>query len=169
MKSKEFWNSVWADVLANTVSGILIAFLALITIDRFYQTPQLGGVWEFTTHVEDSSYSSYQGLAVTYQVVLLQKELQFSGGGDKFSEMQKEASDPVEYSGSAKIPLTLTGYIEKNFFSENKVFVSINENGSIRDSSAFHELRINEDGSMSGIFFSTSANSSGKVTWKKII
>jgi len=55
MKSKAFWTDVWADVIANTTSGILMAFLALITIDQFYATPQVGGKWEFELRVKDTS------------------------------------------------------------------------------------------------------------------
>ena len=167
MKSKTFWMSVWADVLANTASGILIAFLAVVTIDHFYETPQLGGMWEFTIEVDESSYKAYQGMRVTYQAVLLQKELQFNGNGDKFSEKALNDTKTIEHQGKARVPIDITGYIEKNFLSDNKVFISITEEGSRRQSASFHELSIISEDELEGNFFSTIANIKGRVKWKR--
>ena len=113
MKSKEFWQTVWADVL-------------------------------------------------------LQKELQFSGAGDKYAE--KSLPDLVikELTGEDRVPITLSGYIEKNFFSDNKVFISISEQGSLRTSATFHELSIESDDLLTGTFYSTIANTKGRVAWKRI-
>jgi len=168
MNSKEFWQTVWADVLANTASGILIAFLALISIDQFYATPQLGGMWEFTIEVDDTTYSDYKQMQLTYQAVLLQKELQFSGAGDKYAEKSLPELVIKELSGEDRVPITLSGYIEKNFFSDNKVFISISEQGSLRISATFHELSIESDDLLTGTFYSTIANTKGRVSWRRV-
>ena len=67
MKSKKFWNDVLADVIANTLSAILMAILAIVVIDSFYSTPQLGGMWEFEIEVKDSSFSQYKDMKLRYQ------------------------------------------------------------------------------------------------------
>jgi len=166
MKSKKFWNDVLADVIANTLSAILMAILAIVVIDSFYSTPQLGGMWEFEIEVKDSSFSQYKDMKLKYQVILLQKELQFSGYGDKFAE-KTSSGEYVELSGNDRSPIEITGYIEKNLLGPNQVLISINEKGSIRESATFHELTVSSNKRLEGDYKSTIADSNGLVSWVK--
>ena len=167
MKSKKFWNEVLADVVANTLSALLMALLAVVALDNFYSTPQLGGMWEFEVHVDDTSYSPYNELSLKYQVILLQKELQFSGSGDKYAERINPEQEYSELAGDARIPIEISGYIEKNLLSPNRVFISIREKGSVRSSATFHELDVLSNEKLLGSFKSTIANSKGSVVWLK--
>ena len=93
MKSEKFWQQVLSDVVGNAISGVIIAALAFFTIDQFYKTPDLNGLWELETQVTGTSYKPFDKLKVKYQIVLIQDELKLSGTGEKFSE--KSAGDGV--------------------------------------------------------------------------
>ena len=159
------------DTLTQTVSGVIVALFigvaALFTADLFFSTPQLSGLWEFELLIEQSDYSRYQGLRVTYVATIAQGGMGFEGFGDKFSEQGSEAESPMELTGSERTPIHLTGYIEKKFLSEDKVFITISEEGSARRSSTFHELTVLSDYSMKGIFRSTISDAVGTVVWVK--
>ena len=167
MKSKQFWQQVFSDVVGNAISGVIIAALAFFTIDQFYKTPDLNGLWDLEVEVSDTSYESFKGLKVKYQVVIIQDELKLSGTGEKFSE--KSAGDGVikELSGKSRTPIKLKGYIEKNLFTKNTVVLTVEEEGSIRKSSTFYRLNEVSDDKMEGEFDSTIAMSHGNAIWSR--
>jgi len=168
VKSKQFWQQVFSDVVGNAISGILIAALAFITIDQFYRTPDLNGLWELEVEVNDTSYKAFKGLKVKYQVVLIQDELKLSGTGEKFSEISIEDEKEKELSGKLRTAIKLKGYIEKNIFSTNKVVIIIEEEGSIRRSSTFYRLDKVSDNRMEGKFDSTIAMAHGNAFWSRL-
>ena len=159
------------EVAVETVSGIIatsiVAVMALLAADNFYSNPSLDGFWQFETTIEDTSYSAYKGMKVAYQVVLIQKDLELSGGGDKYSEQTATMLERSYPSGKARTPIEISGYIEKRLFSANIIHLNIHEFGSKRESTTFHKLTVDDKGELAGTFFSTIANSKGKVIWTR--
>jgi len=168
VKSKQFWEQVFSDVVGNAISGVIIAALAYFTIDQFYKTPDLNGLWDLEVEVSDTSYESFKGLKVKYQVVIIQDELKLSGTGEKFSEKSTVDSKEKELSGKSRTPIKLTGYIEKNLFTTNKVVITVEEEGLIRSSSTFFRMKNVDDNKMIGRFDSTIAMSHGRATWQRV-
>ena len=164
-------NNFLYDVLRSTTSSVLtaitISVLALAVSDYFLTPPRISGLWEFTVVYEDTSYNKFHNLKVTYQAALVQSEMKLQGSGDKYSEQFPDATTPIYYDQPDRIPITINGYIERKFLGQDKVFLYISEKGKKRDSSAFHELNQQGDGSMTGTFYTTIANTSGPVIWKK--
>ena len=164
-------NNFLYDVVKSATSSVLtaitISILALLVSDHFFAPPRISGLWEFSVVYENTSYGMFKNLKVTYQAALVQSEMKLQGSGDKYSEQFPDATTPTYYDQPDRIPIKINGYIERKFLGQDKIFLYISEKGKKRESSAFHELNQEGDGSMTGTFYTTIANTSGSVVWKK--
>ncbi|MDC1294986.1 hypothetical protein N8077_01445 [Myxococcota bacterium] len=89
------------------------------------------------------------------------------GQGEKFSEQLLGEGEPRRLGGKQRTPIEITGSIEKKFFSEDRVFVAIREEGASRLSATLHELSVVNNDEMRGAFRSTIADGAGLVSWVK--
>ena len=163
--SKKFITDIVKSIISSVLTALILSLFALAIIDNIFSPPRLSGLWQFEITYQNTSYSPFQDLRVTYQAVLVQNELRIGGSGDKFSEKLPDSVTPEEYEQGARIPITITGYIERKIFGKDTIFLSIMEEGANRDSSAFHELKQEDGEPLIGTFYTTIANSSGPVAW----
>lgn len=164
MVLKSFWSRFLRDVLSNVIATGIVAFTAVVLIDRFYATPSLDGFWTLTTNVKKSSYKRYEGLELNYLVTLIQNQLNISGNGEKFSEKTKTTANTVFPTGKNRTPIKISGYIEKKIFEKNKLHISIEEFGLRRKSTSYLVFDIFDDDRLVGTFNSTIAESAGTAT-----
>jgi hypothetical protein len=61
----------------------------------------------------------------------------------------------------------LTGYIEKQYFSADKVLIHSDENEFSRGSSNFYSLKVLSNEKMTGHFASMVADQTGEVFWSR--
>ena len=81
--------------------------------------------------------------------------------------------DPMveNYSGKSRVKIEIEGYIEKNYFAQDKIRIIYTEGGSYgkgpRDSVTIQNLFLINTDELTGYFDSTIADSVGKVIWTK--
>jgi hypothetical protein len=167
MDNNSLLKKILIEATGNVVAAGIVAIIAVTLIDRFYASPQLSGFWKLEIKIDQTDYKPYDGLAVDYIVSILQEELSISGSGDKFSETSDDGSTLI-HKGKGRVPIQISGQIEKNFFSKNKAYIIVKESGSQRITTSFHELSIDSDALMTGKFQTSAAMSSGGVLWRRL-
>ena len=143
---------------------VFIAVIAVVLGMELFRTPSISGMWTFVISVEETEYSPFKHLEITYQAVLIQEGLKIQGNGEKYSE-QELGKELYFYSSSGKIPITITGTIIKNFIGPDRVDLQIREEGSLRISIAYHSLTVEDEIKMVGHFNWTASNSAGRSEW----
>ena len=157
-------NEISKKILLSVLTTLTLGIIYFVYDNWIYPTPDISGKWEFETTVEDTSYSRYQGLKLTYEVFLTQNNEQISGKGEKFRE--NLGGTIKDYVGTQRIPITLTGKVEKKFLGKHIVHIQYEMKGQIRNSTAQQKLELEGD-KMQGRFSSTIARESGAVVWHR--
>ena len=178
-KSDPTNTETWYLKLCNQIREALIAATveALVTVIIFglggfiffkyvVRPPDLSGCWKFTVEYENTAYSKFSGLQVTYQVLLIQQGLKLSGTGEKLSD-RGPIQDAKDYVGKYRTKIQIVGNVTHNYFSRDVVALHYDEGGERRKSSTVHRLVECGGGRMSGCFWSTIANTSGPVWWER--
>ena len=147
-----------------TAAALHLAYMGFS--DYIAPPPDLVGQWKFTEQYDDTAYSHFQDLRVTYQVLLLQDGIRLSGGGEKVSE-RGPTQDSVDYEGDRRTSIDLAGTIADNYFSGDTSVVQYNESGRRRESSTVHRLALCGPDIMCGCYRSMIADSSGRVWWQR--
>ena len=157
--------------LVNQIIGSVVTTLVLSAGFMFFNDyiappPDLSGRWKFTVTYDNTDLPRYEGLQVTYQVLLIQDGLELSGSGEKLSD--RGAGQPLrDYKGEDRGHIQIVGGIKRNYFSRDAVVLHYREEGQSRESSTLHQLVEYGRESMSGRFSTTIANTSGPVLWQR--
>ena len=80
---------------------------------------------------------------------------------------ERSSKGELKYVGEKRNRLTIEGYITNKYVYKDSVVLHIVENGRIRDTSAIFKLVVKSNELMVGSFFTTAANSLGKVSWER--
>lgn len=144
-----------------------IAFAAIIFIARkkIFSLPEITGYWHYELHTQETTYKTYEGMILRYMAILWQEGNHVEGTAEKIYERSSEGERPY-YAGN-RIRCDIKGYIEQNYFDENRILLHIIEKGEIRESSSFQNLGVEINSTMTGKFKSTAANQSGDVRWQR--
>ena len=162
-------------ILEAVVTTLVLSFGFMLFNDYLAPPPELSGPWKFTMTYEDTAYSPYQGLQVTYQVLLLREGLKLSGSGEKIYECGP-TQEPKTYTGIARTKIRIAGTIKRKYFARDEVTLLYEEEGleegGPRKSSTWqhivcHRKRIRHLKAMEGRYRSTIADTSGSVLWKR--
>lgn len=164
---QEFTLGVAKSVVTNFTTGLVLSATALLSSDVFFTLPRLSGFWQFELTTEETSHAPYQGLKLRYDTALVQQGTNFSGTGEKDAEFLDGAIAWTEYGGAGRTRIEVIGYIERKFLSRDRVILHFEEDGTRRQTSAFMDLTVSGDGTMTGTFRTTAANSSGSVIWER--
>lgn len=161
----DFMDSVFIINSISTVAGGLILAIALFIIrEKIYPLPAIAGRWYFEMHTNQSSYNKYEGMSLKYEAILCPKGNVVQGTAEKFYEVS--STGKREYTGKDRTRSTISGYIEKNYFSKDRLFLHFVEKGS-RESTYCHDLVCTSKKIMKGSFVSMVAKQSGAVIWRK--
>ena len=134
--------------------------------DYIAPPPDLSGGWKFTVVYEDTARDEFEGLQVTYQVLLYQEGLSLSGHGEKLSD-RGPTQDAVDYTGDRRTTIGIRGVIERSYFSSDTVRIHYGEAGRRRGSATFHRLAHCGRDALCGCFRSTIADTSGPAWWQR--
>ena len=159
------------EVLVTKTVEVLVTILLLgvggfVFFRHIAPPPDLSGSWKFTVKYEDTAYSDFEGLLVTYQVLLVQEGLDVSGSGEKLSDRGPTQADR-NYEGKHRAGIDIVGNITHNYFSPDTVVIHYKEAGEERQSSTVHRLAQLGEKIMSGRFWTTIASTSGPVWWQR--
>lgn len=78
-----------------------------------------------------------------------------SSTGERFYEEQNRTRGVVE------------GFVQKNYFSKDRVVLHVVEDGHGRESTNFYDLIVDSDNKMTGDFSSMVANQDGEAKWQR--
>lgn len=117
-------------------------------------------------HTKTLLYSKFEGLQVTYQVLLIQEGLRLSGIGEKLSDRGSKQI-AKDYVGVDRPRIHITGNVTHNYFSRDLVVIHYKEDGELPESSTVHRLVHFGRETMSGHFWTTIANTTGPVLWQR--
>ena len=153
------------NVATTVIGGVILASLFFLTRERIYPLPDVAGRWVFEMHTKNTCYNPYKGMTLTYAAMLWRQGPIVQGTVEKTNE--NSSTGEREFVGQNRIRGRVDGYIEKNYFSKDRLFLHIVEDGDVRESTHFHDLTCKSKEMMSGTFFSTVAEQDGEVVWKK--
>ena len=153
------------NVASTVLGGVILAVLFFWARETWFPLPSVTGQWSFQMHTERTNYNPYQDMELRYVAILWREGPNIRGTIEKVHE--KSSIGEREYIGSARTRGTVEGHIDKKIFSKDLVHLHLVEDGHGREVTHFHELKIQDDGHMTGRFFSTVADSEGEALWKR--
>jgi hypothetical protein len=154
------------NILGTILGGLLLTAILFFFNEYMFPKPNLVGEWNGAITIKKSSVASYINLEVTWKIQLLQKGVEVSGLGEKVKEINSQG-DELKYDVTKRVHIEIDGYIERNYLKKSKVSFLIYEDGRVRPSSTTYILNIIDSSTLSGVFISTAANTSGEVVLKR--
>ncbi|MEM1401241.1 MAG: hypothetical protein AAGF58_15245 [Pseudomonadota bacterium] len=163
----ETFAAIVRGVATNSLTGLALSAVALLSSDVFFTLPALNGFWDFEIHYEQTNHGPFDGLDLRYTAVIIQQGTNFHGTGEKDAERLPNSDRWMEYSGGGRIPIEITGYIQRRFLGRDSIVLHIQERGTRRQSSAFQRLTLSGGDALVGTFDTTVADTSGPVRWER--
>lgn len=72
-----------------------------------------------------------------------------------------------EYEAKNRTRGVVEGFVQKNYFSKDRIVLHVVEDGHGRESTNFYDLIFNSNDEMAGSFSSMVANQDGAVKWQR--
>lgn len=154
-----------SNVLATIVGGIFLAFIFFWTKEKWFPLPDINGKWHFRIETIKTAYRPYDGMILGYVALLWREGTRIEGTVEKIYE--NSTTGEREYVGNDRTRGKVQGYIEKNYFKPDRIYLHVIEDGHGRESTNYYDLLITTDGKMDGIFHSMVANQDGKAFWQR--
>lgn len=159
------FSSLISDILATVVGGVLLTLFFFLLREKLFKNLEIDGSWTFTVHTVKTTYNPYKDMKLTF-LALLWRE-----GNKVYGTAEKDYEDSEKYKGhfigKGRSVIKLQGFIQKNYFSTDKLTIHMIENSSTRESSTIHKLEIEDISKMTGRFVSTISNQEGNVIWER--
>ncbi len=159
------WCDITIQVVANLISGVLLALIFFMLSDYFFKVPNLTGCWSFSTKTSKSSLKTYEGMILNYTALIWMEGKIIYGTAEKINEHSKDKGF-IEHTGEKRRKVKISGYVLKKYLGRDRIIIHLEESGEIRESSAIHLLKF-EKKILGGTFISTAADSEGTVEWNK--
>lgn len=159
------FESFWADILATVIGGVILAVMFFWFREKVAPLPKITGRWYFEMHTVKTSYNPYNGMTLRYVAMLWCQGSLVGGTVEKIYE--NSSAGERDFDGTNRTRGQVEGYVEKNYFGEDKLFLHVIENGHGREYTNFYELIVYSDVLMDGTFSSMAANQSGRVKWQR--
>jgi len=153
------FSSFWSDVIATVVGGVVLAIFFFLAKEKLFPLPKLTGRWHLEQTTENSIYAPYEGMILRYVVMLWQSGNCVEGTAEKIYE--KSSNGERQFVGVHRTRAEVSGYIEKNYFGKDRIYLHVIEVGHGRESTNFYDLGINADEVMIGTFTSMVADQDG--------
>jgi hypothetical protein len=142
--------------LVGTVVTLVTLIGGILAIVQYYQQNPIHvvtGKWTITDKTEQTSYSPYKNLQVTYTVTMTQSGNELTGSGTKTTE----SGHPL--TGKEHTPIEIKGEMDGG-----SIVASFTEQGADRQALGGFTWNLASDGKWVGTFYSDAANSSGTST-----
>lgn len=154
------------------VAGILAVFISAYLLfqlkERRVPPSRFCGVFYVETKTESSAYKPFINIRVFRTVIIFTDGNTVQGTSEITGEINRDG--PVEHIGNRRTRGIVTGRVERNYTRGSKLHLQIVEKGRRRDSSIYIEVPITffeGVGELNGEFYTTAADSSGKLRWQK--
>lgn len=152
--------------LASTVAGGgILAFLFFLLREKSFSLPSMAGCWHVEMRTDKTAYRPYENMVLRYVAMLWRDGSRIRGTVEKIYE--NSSTGERYYTGKDRTRGKIEGYIDKRYFSKDRIYIHIVEEGKQRESTHLHDLKIEKTGRMIGTFCSMVADSQGEVTWRR--
>lgn len=153
--------SFWSDLAATILGGIVLAVLFFFSREKLLPLPALAGRWYMEQLTVTSAYSPYLEMILRYILILYQEGNTVHGTAEKIYE--RSSTGEREFVGEKRTRAIVSGHVEKKYFSRDKLYLHVVEDGHGRESTHFYELTVNRRSPMDGTFESMVADQRGSV------
>ena len=153
------------NIISTVIGGVILAVLFFLTREKLCPIPPIAGRWNVQMHTEHTSYKPFEGMILKYVAMLWREGNLIQGTVEKIYE--KSSTGERTYIGEKRTRGQVAGYVEKNYFSRDRLFLHVVEDGHGRESTHFHELICKSKKKMKGTFVSMVADQDGEVVWQK--
>lgn len=165
MTGKLFALNFLYSFLATVVGGGILAFLFFWLRERIFPLPEVTGRWFFEVRTINSAYNPYKGMNLRYVAMIWREGSRIEGTVEKIYE--NSSTGERNYEEKNRTRGVVQGFVQKNYFSKDRVVLHVVEDGHGRESTNFYDLTINSDGDMAGDFSSMVANQDGEAKWQR--
>jgi len=159
------FDSFFSDVLSTVVGGAALTFLFFLGREKLFPLPAIVGRWYFEIQTTSTDYVPYQGMILRYVAMVWPAEYRIEGTAEKIYE--NSSTGVRQFVGEHRTRAVVEGLIQKQYFSSDKVFLHIVEEGHGRESTNFFRLVVQADGTMVGTFSSMVASQEGRSLWQR--
>ncbi len=147
------FDSFMSSTIATVVGGLILALLFFWAREKLFPLPGVGGRWYFEIRTINTAYNPYSGMVLRYVAMLWQEGNRIQGTVEKVYE--NSSTGEKEYVGTDRTRGVAKGYLEKNHFAKDRLFLHIVEDGHGREFTNYYDIIILSDKEMIGAFNST--------------
>lgn len=165
MTTEQFWLNFLYSLLATVLGGAVLALLFFWLREKIFPLPQVTGRWYFEMRTVNSAYNPYKGMTLRYIAMLWREGNRIEGTVEKIYE--NSSTGERNYEERNRTRGVIEGFIEKNYFSKDRVVLHVVENGHGRESTHFFQLFSDSKDRMTGKFSSMVANQDGEIAWQR--
>lgn len=165
MTIEQFGLNFLYSFFATVIGGSVLAILFFWIREKVFPLPEVAGCWFFEVHTISSSYNPYRGMILRYVAMLWREGSRIEGTVEKIYE--NSFTGERRYEGRNRTRGIVEGFVQKNYFSGDRIVLHVVEDGHGRRSTNFYDLVVNPDGGMVGSFSSMVANQEGEAKWQR--
>ena len=163
----DYWG-FFLSILSTVTSGVLLAAFFFFFREKIFPLPDISGQWHLESITDKTTYNPYRNMRLKYTLYLTRNGVSLSGTSEKIYE-KTESKKEKKYTGKGRVRGRIEGYLEKNYFSKDKIHLHIVEDGRERQSTITYVLKLVSKDEFEGGFSSTAADSSGTATLKRVL
>lgn len=165
MTTAQFWLNFLYSFLATITGGGLLALFLFWLREKVFHLPRVAGCWYFKMHTVNTAYNPYEGMILGYVAMLWCAGNRIEGIVEKIYE--NSSTGERNYEEKNRTRGLVKGFIEKNYFSKDRISLHVVEDGHGRESTHFYELVVKSEKDMVGRFTSMVASQDGEVGWQR--
>ncbi len=153
-------------ILSGTIATLFAAFLIFVFKEYIKKPPNFSGVFEIECTTLNSAYNPYINLISYYNLILICDNNVIEGHIEKIRDIESNCFIR-NYIGKQRNIGEVSGIIKRNYLRPNHASLNIKINGERREYTILLYFRKVNTEVMYGKFWSTAADSSGNVKWKR--
>jgi hypothetical protein len=153
------------NILGTIIGGGLLTLILFLLNEFVFRKKNLTGEWTTRINIVQTSYSPFKNLIIEYKIHLIQKGYELSGSGEKIKDIKPDGTETV-FTREKRVLMDVDGYYERKYFSKDKVYLNIDEEGRKRETRATYFLIFHKQ-NMQGTFISTAGDARGTITMIK--
>ena len=154
-----------SNLLATLFGGIILALLFFWAKEKLFPLPEITGRWYLEMRTVTTAYNPYKGMILRYVAILCRQGERVQGTVEKIYE--DSSTGKRDYIGKNRTRGEMHGYVQKNYFLKDRMYLHVVEDGHGRESTNFYEVHVQSKSKMVGTFASMVAEQDGVVTWQR--
>ncbi|CDG54363.1 MULTISPECIES: hypothetical protein [Halomonadaceae] len=154
-------NSFVMSTLSTVVGGIALALLFFIIKEKLFPLIEISDHWELTTTTQKTKRNPFKNMKIKYDLILWREDKVIRGTAEKFFEISQTGHKT--YYGKNRKRGRIEGYIEKNYFSKDRIIINMTLADFGRESDYLFMLTVKNKNLAQGRFYSMVAEQHGHV------